>query len=79
MTSIREACVVVVAIAGAVLATGAAEAKTCSDRLGACQRFRDKSRPGSCQSKCGEYFQQGVATGCWESKIVARERGFARQ
>jgi len=34
--------------------------------------------PG-CLAKCGEYRQACLASGCWESKYVSRECGFAKQ
>ena len=67
---------------GAVLALSApAEAKSCSGRLKTCQGFCAKtegSSPG-CLAKCGEYRQACIASGCWESKYVSKECGFAKQ
>jgi hypothetical protein len=60
---------------------GPAEAKSCSGRLRTCQGFCAKSESGSpgCLAKCGEYRQACLASGCWESKYVSKECGFAKQ
>jgi hypothetical protein len=65
-----------------VLALSApADAKSCSERLKTCQGFCAKTEGGSpgCLAKCGEYRQTCLASGCWESKYVSKECGFARQ
>ena len=70
------------AVAALVLAlNGPAEAKSCSERLRTCQGFCAKTEGGSprCLAKCGEYRQACLASGCWESKYVSRECGFAKQ
>ena len=70
------------AAAALVLAlTGPAEAKRCSERLKTCQGAYAKTEGGSpgCLAKCGEYRQACLASGCWESKYVSRECGFAKQ
>jgi hypothetical protein len=56
-------------------------AKTCSERLKVCQGFCARTESGSpaCLAKCGEYRQACLASGCWESKYVSKECGFARQ
>ncbi|HEY5206900.1 MAG TPA: hypothetical protein VIJ63_20225 [Roseiarcus sp.] len=58
-----------------------ANAKSCSERLRTCQGFCAKSEGGSprCLAKCGEYRQACLANGCWESKYVSKECGFAKQ
>ena len=58
-----------------------ADAKSCSERIKTGQGFCAKSAGGShgCLAKCGEYRQACLASGCWESKYVSRECGFARQ
>ena len=70
------------AAAALVLAlTARAEAKSCSERLRTCQGFCAKTEGGSpgCLAKCGEYRQACLASGCWESKYVSKECGFAKQ
>jgi hypothetical protein len=61
--------------------TSPGQAKSCSERLKTCQGFCAKSEGGSpgCLAKCGEYRQVCLASGCWESKYVSKECGFARQ
>ena len=58
-----------------------AEAKSCSERILTCQGFCAKTEGGSpgCLAKCREYRQACLASGCWESKYVSKECGFARQ
>jgi hypothetical protein len=62
-------------------AFAAAEGKTCSDRLRVCQGYFAKSRGDSpaCHAECVELRQERLSSGCWESKIVAKECGFAGQ
>jgi hypothetical protein len=61
--------------------TAPADAKSCSERLKTCQRFCVKAESGSpgCLAKCGEYRQACLASGCWESKYVAKECGLVQQ
>jgi hypothetical protein len=54
-----------------------ADARSCSERLKICAKTEGGS-PG-CLAKCGEYRQSCLASGCWESKYVSKECGFARQ
>jgi hypothetical protein len=70
------------AAAALVLAlTAPADAKSCSERLKTCQGFCAKTESGSPGRlrKCGEYRQACLASGCWESKYVSKECGFAKQ
>jgi hypothetical protein len=70
------------AVAALVLALGApADAKSCTERLKTCQGFCAKTEGGSpgCLAKGGEYRQACLASGCWESKYVSKECGFAKQ
>jgi hypothetical protein len=75
-------CVGLDALAALVLTLSTpADAKSCTERLKTCQGFCAKTEGGSprCLAKCGEYQQACLASGCWESKYVSRECGFARQ
>ena len=69
------------AVALVLALTAPADAKSCTERLRTCQGFRAKTESGSpgCLAKCGEYRQACLASGCWESKYVSKECGFARQ
>jgi hypothetical protein len=60
---------------------GPAQAMTCSERLQVCHGYCAKSRGDSpgCHSKCGQLQQECIGSGCWESKVVAKQCGFARQ
>jgi hypothetical protein len=75
-------CAELGAVAALVLALGApADAKSCTERLKTCQGFCANTEGGSpgCLAKCGEYRQACLASGCWESKYVSKECGFAKQ
>jgi hypothetical protein len=64
-----------------VALSGAAQAMTCSERLQVCNSYCVKSMgdtPG-CHAKCRQFHQECMASGCWESKVVAKQCGFARQ
>jgi hypothetical protein len=65
----------------ALLALAPAEAKTCTERLSVCQKFCVGSESGSpvCMAACGGYLQSCLASGCWESRYVEKERGFTRR
>jgi hypothetical protein len=61
--------------------SGPADAKSCTERLKTCQGFCVKTESGSPGrlAKCGEYRQACLGSGCWESKYVSKECGFAKQ
>jgi hypothetical protein len=58
----------------------AADAKTCSERLEVCHGYCAKSMHDSplCHVKCQEFHQACLSSGCWESKVVAKQCGFGR-
>ena len=60
---------------------GPAEAKSCSERMLVCRGYCAKTLNDSpaCLAKCGEYRQECLSSGCWESRVVAKECGFNRQ
>jgi hypothetical protein len=60
---------------------GSAQAMTCSERLQVCHGYCVKSMGDNptCHTKCRQLHQECMASGCWESKIVAKQCGFARQ
>ena len=60
---------------------GPASAITCSERLQVCHRYCIKSMADkpACHDKCQEIQGQCLSTGCWESKITARQCGIVRQ
>ncbi len=60
--------------------TGSAQAKTCSERLQVCHGYCVKAmgdRPAGTPSVAT--IIEFMASGCWESKVVARECCFGRQ
>ncbi len=64
-----------------IVLSGSAAAMTCSERLQVCHGYCVKSMgdtPG-CHAKCRQLSQECMASGCWESKVVAKQCGFTRQ
>ena len=60
---------------------GPAAAMSCSERLQICHGYCIKSmadRPG-CHDKCREFHAQCLSSGCWESRVVAKQCNFVRQ
>jgi hypothetical protein len=55
--------------------SGIAQAKTCSDRLQVCNGYCVKSMGDNprCHAKCRQLDQECMSSGCWESKIVAKQ------
>jgi hypothetical protein len=64
-----------------VLFNGSAQAMTCTERLQVCHNFCIKSMSNSpgCHAKCREIHQECMASGCWESKITARQCNIDRK
>jgi hypothetical protein len=61
-----------------LLAASPSAAKTCSERKQVCFGYCDKaSRGPKCKSVCESYMNTCMSTGCWESKIVAKQCGFS--
>jgi hypothetical protein len=60
---------------------GSGEAITCSERLQVCHGYCAKSMGDTpnCHAKCRQFAQACMASGCWESKVVAKQCGFTRQ
>ncbi len=60
---------------------GSAQAITCSERLQVCHGYCAKSMGDTprCHAKCRQFHAECMASGCWESKVVAKQCGFARQ
>ena len=80
----RRYCSMTVAGVGALLLlafSGLAQAKTCSERLEVCHGYCVKSMGDTprCHAKCRQLHQECMASGCWESKVVAKQCGFERQ
>jgi hypothetical protein len=61
--------------------SGSAQAMTCSERLQVCHGYCVKSMGDSpgCHAKCRQIHQECMASGCWESKVVAKQCSFTRQ
>ena len=73
---------VVAAIVALILALGGSvQAKTCSERLQVCDGYCIKSMGDSpgCHARCRQFHRECMGSGCWESRVVAKQCGFARQ
>ena len=81
MSSFRRCASLIASIAAMVLLAEPGRAKTCSDRVTVCQGYCAKSESGSpgCLRACDKFLAECVASGCWESKVVARQCGFEKR
>ena len=65
-----------------VSATTPIIAKDCTERQQVCFRYCDKSyqQKGheACRAACGSYMSVCQSTGCWESRVSAKECGFSK-
>jgi hypothetical protein len=63
------------------LFNGSGHAITCTDRLQVCHNFCIKSMSNSpgCHAKCGEIHQECMASGCWESRVTAKQCNIVRR
>ena len=82
MQGLRRRTAAAFALAALMFAhAGSALAITCSERQQVCLGYCAKSlgdTPG-CHAKCREFHRQCMASGCWESKVVAKQCDFVRQ
>ncbi len=78
---LSSAAAAILALILALMLSDSAWAISCSERLQVCQGYCAKSMgdtPG-CHAKCRQFRQECIVSGCWESKVVAKQCGFARQ
>ena len=65
-----------------VSATTPVFAKNCTERQQVCFRYCDKSYPQkgheACRTACGSFMSVCQSTGCWESRVSAKECGFSK-
>ena len=75
---------VLVLLSMILIALGATQAfaKNCADRQQVCFRYCDKTYQlrghEACRATCGDYMSICRSTGCWESKVTAKECGFTK-
>jgi len=62
-------------------ATTPSHAITCSDRQQVCFRYCEKNYANAprCRATCGQLLSTCLSTGCWESKVTARQCGITKQ
>jgi hypothetical protein len=64
-----------------ISATTPSHAITCSDRQQVCFRYCEKSYANAprCRATCGQLLNICMSTGCWESKVTARQCGITKR
>ena len=69
------------AIVLAALAATPAHAITCTDRQKVCFAYCEKNYHNAprCRAACDGLLQTCMSTGCWESKVTARQCGITKQ
>ena len=62
-------------------ATAPSYAITCSDRQQVCFRYCEKNYANAprCRAVCAQLLSTCMSTGCWESKVTARQCGITKQ
>ena len=84
-SSVRRAgSIAAVLLATTILSTFTAtqsHAITCSDRQQVCFRYCEKNYANAprCRAVCGQLLSTCMSTGCWESKVTARQCGITKQ
>jgi hypothetical protein len=64
-----------------ISATTPSHAITCSDRQQVCFRYCEKNYANAprCRAVCGQLLSTCMSTGCWESKVTARQCGITKK
>jgi len=64
-----------------ISATTPSHAITCSDRQQVCFRYCEKNYANvpRCRAACGHLLNTCMSTGCWESKVTARQCGITKR
>jgi hypothetical protein len=64
-----------------ISATTPSHAITCSDRQQVCFRYCEKNYANAprCRAACAQLLSTCMSTGCWESKVTARQCGITKQ
>jgi hypothetical protein len=62
-------------------ATTASHAITCTDRQQVCFRYCEKTYANvpRCKATCAQLLSDCMSSGCWESKVTARQCGITKQ
>ena len=80
----RVGCMVMLLLLATTLsisATTPSHAMTCTDRQQVCFRYCEKNYADAprCRTACGQLLSNCMSTGCWESKVTARQCGITEQ
>jgi NADH:ubiquinone oxidoreductase subunit 6 (subunit J) len=72
---------VLVAIYLGAVATAPAFAMTCTDRQQVCFAYcvKNYNNAPPCRATCGQLLATCMSTGCWDSKVTARQCGITKQ
>jgi hypothetical protein len=64
-----------------ISATTPSHAITCTDRQQVCFRYCEKNYANAprCRAACGQLLSTCMSTGCWESKVTARQCGITKR
>jgi hypothetical protein len=75
------AMLLLVATILSISAATPSHAITCSDRQQVCFRYCEKNYANAprCRAVCGQLLSTCMSTGCWESKVTARQCGITKQ
>lgn len=70
-----------VLVAAGLAGPAFAAPKTCTGRQKVCLDYcaKNYAKSPGCTSNCGDSINECMSTGCWSSKLVAKECGFAKQ
>ena len=62
-------------------ATTPSHAITCTDRQQVCFRYCEKNyaNVSRCKATCAQLLSDCMSSGCWESKVTARQCGITKQ
>ena len=77
----RTALLLLVATILDIAATTPSHAITCSSRQQVCFRYCEKNYANAprCRAACGQLLSTCMSTGCWESKVTARQCGITKR
>jgi hypothetical protein len=78
---ITGTAVLLVAFILSIFAAAPSYAMTCTDRQKVCFAYCEKNYANAprCRAACAQLLTTCMSTGCWESKVTARQCGILKQ
>jgi hypothetical protein len=78
---ITGTAVLLVALILSIFAAAPSYAMTCTDRQKVCFAYCEKNYANAprCRAVCEQLLNTCMSTGCWESKVTARQCGITKQ